>query len=332
VQLDAVCIAAAHLGDLLALAHRLVFLDQQRLVVGVPSIFSWGSFRKGWRKNMAKTELSSPRSYQIRKLKDGFRKGVTWLSAGCALALLAAIFVNIAQGGASLISWDLLTSDYASSTYTYESTATSASYADPELANASYSPSWGVAFEDTTSFTGESVVSLVYLAPSSPIGKLDGEVKVGAYFTKAFLKDETGATVIALARSGASGVKDAFESGKALTSFSITTKGGGIRGSLLSTLLVIAISLLLSLPLGIGAAVYFAYFARKKAASSAFGEDDRGYFWHSLHCIRPDRSRGIHPPFERFHRGQHREFALGLLHLGDHPLAHHRQNGGRGAR
>jgi phosphate transport system permease protein len=214
---------------------------------------------------MAKTELSSPRSYQIRKLKDGFRKGVTWLSAGCALALLAAIFVNIAQGGASLISWDLLTSDYASSTYTYESTATSASYADPELANASYSPSWGVAFEDTTSFTGESVVSLVYLAPSSPIGKLDGEVKVGAYFTKAFLKDETGATVIALARSGASGVKDAFESGKALTSFSITTKGGGIRGSLLSTLLVIAISLLLSLPLGIGAAVYFAYFAPQKS-------------------------------------------------------------------
>eukprot|EP01042_Synura_sphagnicola_P025711 gene25711-biopygen24615 len=29
VQLDAVCVGVAHLGDLLALAHRLVFLDQQ---------------------------------------------------------------------------------------------------------------------------------------------------------------------------------------------------------------------------------------------------------------------------------------------------------------
>jgi len=109
------------------------------------------------------------------------------------------------------------------------------------------------------------VVSIVYLAPASPISKLDSEVKVGAYFTKAFLSDENGGTIIALARDGASAVKDNFEIGKALISFSITTKGGGIRGSLLSTLLVIALSLLLSLPLGIGAAVYFAYFAPKKS-------------------------------------------------------------------
>ena len=214
---------------------------------------------------MGKTDLALQHPYRIRRVKDGFRKGITWLSAACSLALLTAIFANIASGGASLLSWDLLTSDYASATYTYQSNANSATYADPLLAGTSYSPAWGVGFEDTTSFTGENVVSIVYLAPASPISKLDSEVKVGAYFTKAFLSDENGGTIIALARDGASAVKDNFEIGKALISFSITTKGGGIRGSLLSTLLVIALSLLLSLPLGIGAAVYFAYFAPKKS-------------------------------------------------------------------
>jgi len=214
---------------------------------------------------MGKSNSNAQRLFKIRRVKDGFRKGVTWLSAICALALLAAIFFNIAQGGASLLSWDLLTSDYASATYTYQSGATSAAYADPLLTGASYSSSWGIAFEDETSFTGESVVTIVYLAPASPIGKLDGQVKVGSYFTKAFLTDQSGTTIIALARDGASGVKDSFEKGKTLSSFSITTKGGGIRGSLLSTLLVIGVSLLLSLPLGIGAAVYFAYFAPQKS-------------------------------------------------------------------
>jgi phosphate transport system permease protein len=213
---------------------------------------------------MGKIEKNTNHPWRIRKIKDAFRKGITWFSAACTLALLLAIFVNIAQGGASLLSWDLLTSDYASATYTYESTATSATYAEPALTNASYSPSWGVAFADTTSFTGESVVSLVYIAPSSPIGKLNSQVKVGAYFTKAFLSDASGANVIALAKEGAKGVQAAFEQGKTLVSFSITTQGGGIRGSLLSTLLVIVVSLALSLPLGIGAAIYFSYFAKKE--------------------------------------------------------------------
>src|SRR5574344_410560 len=98
---------------------------------------------------MDRTDLTLKRGYRIRRVKDGFRNGITWFSAACALALLTAIFANIASGGASLLSWDLLTSDYASATYTYQSSANSAVYADPLLADASYSAAWGVAFEDT---------------------------------------------------------------------------------------------------------------------------------------------------------------------------------------
>ncbi len=199
-----------------------------------------------------------------REIKDVARKGITYISALLTLLLLTLIFVHIAQGGGSLLSAELLTSDYASLTYTYESSAVSSYYAAPSASDIAFSSAWGVGLKDETSLTGESVVSLVYLAPSSPMGKLSSEVKVGAYFTKAFFQDGAGNNVIALAKDGAKGVIETFEKGKTLTSFSITTKGGGIRASLLSTLLVIAISLLLSLPLGIGSAIYFSYFANKK--------------------------------------------------------------------
>lgn len=199
-----------------------------------------------------------------REIKDVARKVITYISALLTLLLLTLIFVHIAQGGGSLLSAELLTSDYASLTYTYESSAVSSYYAAPSASDIAFSSAWGVGLKDETSLTGESVVSLVYLAPSSPMGKLSSEVKVGAYFTKAFFQDEAGNNVIALAKDGAKGVIETFEKGKTLTSFSITTKGGGIRASLLSTLLVIAISLLLSLPLGIGSAIYFSYFANKK--------------------------------------------------------------------
>lgn len=202
---------------------------------------------------------------KIRRLKDGLRLGSTYTSALVALALLFAIFFNVFSQGASLLSWDLLTSDYASSTYTFSSNADASSFADPKLANASFSSRWGVAFEDETSLTGDSVVSLVYLSPASPVGKLSSQVQVGSYFTKAFLLDAQGNTLIALAKDKASAVAQSFEEGETLTSFSVTSKGGGIRGSLLSTLLAIAVSLLLALPLGIGAAIYLAYFAPKKS-------------------------------------------------------------------
>ena len=214
---------------------------------------------------MDKSNGTFPTSLRRRRIKDLFRSYLTWLSAACTLALLTAIFVNIAQGGASLLSWDLLTSDYVSATYTYQSSAESAHYADPQMADVSYASNWGIGFSDTTSFTGEKVVEVVYLAPASPLGKLNEKVAVGAYFTKAFLHDGAGNTVIAFSRDGAEAVKNGFEQGQQLISFSITTRGGGIRGSLLSTLLVIFVSLLLALPLGIGAAIYFAYFAPKKS-------------------------------------------------------------------
>lgn len=208
-----------------------------------------------------------------RKIKDVLRQTLTYGSGVLLVAVLSLIFVYVFSNGASLLSWDLLSGDYASSTLTYSSAnAQSGNYAYPSEAKGFYSPHWGIAFADTTSLSGESEIGIVYLDPISPIAKLSNDVQVGEYFTKAFLEDTNGTMLLALAKSGAEEVTATFEKATKLTSFSLTTKGGGIRGALLSTLLVIGVSLALALPLGIGAAVYFVYFAPGKNKAVAFLE------------------------------------------------------------
>jgi phosphate transport system permease protein len=208
----------------------------------------------------------------IRKARDVFRQGATYASAFLFFAVLLGIFAYVFINGSSLLSWDLLTSDYHTSTYTYESSSlVSSAYADPAKEDAYFSSRWGIAFADGKDVQGDAVVSLVYINEASPLSKLSSDIQVGEYFTKAFL-DDGSTSYVALAKYGAEKVAAIFDEGTSLTSFSITTKGGGIRGALLSTLAVIGLSLLLAMPLGIGAAVYFVYYAPKNRKWVSFLE------------------------------------------------------------
>lgn len=201
---------------------------------------------------------------KFRKFKDIFRLIRTYFSAALVSLLLLGIFTYVATTGGPLLRWDLLVSDYNSETYTYESGAASASYSTPSLtAKLSYSSHWGIGLEDGTDRTGAGCVTIAYLDPSSPLAKLSKNVVVGAYFTKAAFLDSGGNNLYALAKDGAEEDIAVFQNAANLVSFSITSKGGGIRGSFLSTLLVIALSLLLAMPLGIASAIYFVYFAKK---------------------------------------------------------------------
>jgi phosphate transport system permease protein len=200
----------------------------------------------------------------FRKIKDILRLLSTYGSAFLVSLLLVGIFIYVGVNGAPLLNFDLLVSDYNSQTYTYESTATSYLYSTPSLTEGEYySSSWGIALEDGTDRTGASCVNIAYLDASSPLAKLSKNVVVGSYFTKAAFVDKNENNLYALQRDGAKEAITTFENASRLVSFSITTKGGGIRGSFLSTLLVIFLSLFLAMPLGILSAIYFVYFAKK---------------------------------------------------------------------
>lgn len=200
-----------------------------------------------------------------RKLKDILRGTATYLSAALMVLTLGGLFGYMIAEGAPLFQWDLFVSDYQTQTDTIEGNNTLAlSYSDPSMEGVSFSSGWGIGFKDGTDRTGSAVVEVAYLDSSSSLAKLSSSIQVGEYFTKAFLTDGSGEMIVSLAKEKAAGVCGDFDAGVGLTSISFTTKGGGIRGSFLSTLVVVALSLALSLPLGIGAAIYFAYFAPKQ--------------------------------------------------------------------
>jgi phosphate transport system permease protein len=204
-----------------------------------------------------------------RKIKDGFRIGSTYTCGALGVLVLLSIFLYVMINGASLLSWDLLSKDYQSETLSFEGdNIACSSYVMPEDAGSGMASNWGIAFDDEKDMVGNDVVVISYLDIDSPLRKLTSNEGVYLqekdYFTKAFFLDENGNTVLALAKDGAVAVASAFEEGKTLTSLSTTTEGGGIRGSLLSSLIVLGMSLLLALPLGISSAIYFTYFAPKK--------------------------------------------------------------------
>jgi phosphate transport system permease protein len=204
-----------------------------------------------------------------RRIKDGFRLGSTYACGTMGILVLLSIFLYVLINGSSLLSWDLLSKDYHSETLSFEGDGLSASsFVMPEDAGSAVSSSWGIAFDDEKDLVGNDVVVISYLDVASPLRKLTtnegGYLNEDNYFTKAFFLDESGNNVLALAKEGAATVATNFEKGKTLTSLSITTEGGGIRGSLLSSLLLLGMSLLLALPLGISSAIFFTYFAPKK--------------------------------------------------------------------
>jgi phosphate transport system permease protein len=204
-----------------------------------------------------------------RRIKDGFRLGSTYVCGTMGILVLLSIFLYVLINGSSLLSWDLLSKDYHSETLSFEGDGLSASsFVMPEDAGSAISSSWGIAFDDEKDLVGNDVVVISYLDVASPLRKLTTNEGVylneDNYFTKAFFLDESGNNVLALAKEGAATVATNFEKGKTLTSLSITTEGGGIRGSLLSSLLLLGMSLLLALPLGISSAIFFTYFAPKK--------------------------------------------------------------------
>jgi phosphate transport system permease protein len=211
-----------------------------------------------------------------RSIRDFFLNASTYLASGIALFLLASVFVYVFANGSSLISWNLLSGDYNSTTTNYSySAASSQTYADPGLSDASFSSRWGVAFADGEDYEGNAVVLTAYLDPASPFEALTdssgtlSSVEVGEYVSKAILLDSSGNLIVTVAKDKAAAMAASFDEGISITAISITTPGGGIRGSLLSTGLVIVMSLALAMPLGVAAAIYFTQFAPRRKWVSA---------------------------------------------------------------
>ena len=218
-----------------------------------------------------------------RLVKDNILKGITYVASALSVIVLAAILWYLVSNGLSLISGDLITGDYYATT---ENAAISSDYSYTEMETQEYSgegyysKKWGIALEDITTSHNDEEISVVYVDPNSPFTHMNSLVagedgmelslSSGSAVQNIYYEDQNGETVF-LSRvqmKDAENTIKTLEEAEGIVSINYESIGGGIRGSIFSTLYLILISLLISLPIGIASAIYLHEYATKNKINS----------------------------------------------------------------
>ncbi len=205
-----------------------------------------------------------------RKIVDGVYKTMTILASSIGVLSLVAIFVFVFIKGSSLISIDLIIGDYYSSEYHLAVQPDEFCYCEapndlPE--EDVFSQKWGVAVSETEDSAGLSQVILSYIDESSPLydaydmyGETDEiNMREGLKINRISFTDGS----IIISKYGVDTIVQSFEEYDGIDEIYLSGEGGGIRGSLISTLYLIFFSLLFALPIGVFTAIYLNEYAKK---------------------------------------------------------------------
>ena len=206
-----------------------------------------------------------------RKIKDIVLNSLTYLFSSFGVLILVLIFVFIFSNGAKSISFDLLKGDYYSESYTLKyDKINDQKFEYEQKDNEYFSNKWGVAFKDSTNLEGEDVVIISYVNNHSPLTNMVNmsnnqyiSIEVNQQITKAILVGNNDTVVTVLSKDNAENVAKNFDKAISITNLSLETDGGGIRGSLVATFILILITLAIALPIGICAAIYLSVYAKK---------------------------------------------------------------------
>ena len=185
-----------------------------------------------------------------QKIMDFCRVFSTICSSVLVIFTLFSIIFYVFFKGSSSLSFDLISSGYESQLNVVSTSQKNEKFSDPNISDTYFSFSYGISLEDGKSLDGESVVKVVYVASTSPFKNLTTSNTTSYQISVASAKD--GAKKFALA----------LDKSKEVTYLQCIKTGGGIRGSLISTLYLIGLTLLFSLPLGIGASIYLVLYAK----------------------------------------------------------------------
>lgn len=209
-----------------------------------------------------------------RKAKDFGINGGTILFGLFTVAILIWMVVYIFTTGASTLTWDFITSDYTKESLTLTPPDDGiAEVGDLTFENTTNSPyfsdKWGIAFRDGKDNLQNNVVYIAHIEEGSPFLTFlnyDGEtVQINESFYCNYISISTNGNDFKQLNGSdldAQEMATSLNSAKYVLGCNFMTRGEGIRGSLLTTLMLIGFSLLFSLPLGVGAAIYLGVYAK----------------------------------------------------------------------
>jgi len=204
-----------------------------------------------------------------RKTRDGIAiSGITAVSL-IGIIVLFLIFGFVFVNGASLLSWDFLTGDYHETIYDtyYEGPIGDPVFVKPDHLGDDvwFSTRWGVGLSDGTDQEGNAILLIAYVDAGSVFASLPDKNTEGAIvsITNGMTLEKVilSGNVIVSPSGGAENAVLRFEAATAIKDMITSTSGGGIRGSILTTVLLVFSTLLIALPFGILTAVYLHEFA-----------------------------------------------------------------------
>jgi phosphate transport system permease protein len=211
-----------------------------------------------------------------RRLKDFFAVGSTYLFSSFTLVALVAILVFIFSKGWSTLTWNFISGNYEPQVWTLKSSETIAqstnTFTHTPEEDEYFSTTWGIGFTQSKSNEGLPITEVSYVDPKANINSWVDSTKntpftleEGAVLSSALLwttSDAATAEAVVPDVSDAKKVQEAFDSCTYMKSLTLSEGGQGMRGSLISTLYLILITMAIALPLGVGGAIYLAIYSK----------------------------------------------------------------------
>ncbi len=210
-----------------------------------------------------------------RKRSDNIWKGIIYSISSVSVITLVLIIGFLFSKGASLVSLDLITGDYASinADVTVLVDETNNFTKPDNLGEGSYfSSKFGIAFEDSKDREGHDIVIVSYIDKDSPFIKSTNVNATGDNGANEIIEVSKGATILTifhddgnyiLSKKGAEAMIERLDTVDTIDYMTVQKTGGGIRGSLITTIYLVILTLLLSVPLGVSAAIYMNEYAKK---------------------------------------------------------------------
>ncbi len=216
--------------------------------------------------------------FSFRYVIDALLQGITFLFSSISFLTLGAILVFVFNQGWSLINIDLIRYPYESTTILGAPIEDQNEFClcepnmtlEPEVF---YSNKWGVGFSQGQDLLGQATVQLAYIHPNSPLSSLTNKGIEGNEFVllPEFLiqKISYNDRSTSLARRGVERMINELESSDSIYEIEVITKGGGIGGSIITTLWLIGLTLIIAIPIGVGAALYLNEYAKHSQFANA---------------------------------------------------------------